>query len=41
MNKELFRDLATGVMIRVRCLSLVRIYRVHLNTFFMTVCSRS
>lgn len=39
MNKELLWDLATRVMTRVRCLSCVRIYRAHLDTFFMTACS--
>jgi hypothetical protein len=34
MNKELLWDLATRVMTRVRCLSCVRIYRAHLDTFF-------
>lgn len=38
MNKELLWDLATRVMTRVRCLSCVRIYRAHLDTFFMTAC---
>jgi hypothetical protein len=41
MNKELFLDLATTVMIRAMYLSRVRIYHAHLNTVFMTACSRS
>lgn len=39
MNKELFWGLPTRVMIRVKHLSCMRIYRVHLDTFFMTLCS--